>query len=222
MHIKFEPELKSHTSVPLSSSNPLGDITPIAHEQGIKFVFYATISNDEYATLKEQGARIEVWSNLPVANRDSTHEWHAVAFNSPSDPSTSEASLSQNDILDLSDASSFASDASQDTNTTTVHATLTLSTQHLHDSKQTYQFTYRIVYPDNGIWWQGSGEDSNGAVLFYPNGPMFSAMEGDAEKWNITEDGAKCFSGSAAEVEETAVRLSKDVLWSGWVLTNDG
>lgn len=214
MEIIFNPPLRTTITIPVyHSSNTHPRLT-----------FSATLSPDAYTQIKEQGAKIQVWSNLPSI--DGKEEWREIAFLAPE--KTMKTVTPKEGFL-LAPPSETLSEKTSPDIILEAHFPLPPS----ETADQSYQYTYRILYPDGGIWWQGDGESSNGSINLLSEYLSLLENVSDAHPWVEADsesiDGGKVetvtFSSTEGEVasDEKAVgRLTDKVIWTGWAMSEDG
>lgn len=166
--VNFLPPLGSHHQIPLSSSS----------SGKVAITFYA---DDINSTLRPED-RVEIWTNAP--NEDGTEgEWRGIAFEkvpqaeeegTEGEGVEQEKSTSGKVITFTATSSSTPSTStptSSDIPTPTPSSHLRSTTLHLPSQPITFEYTFRILYPDGNIWWLG-GEGVNGTV---------GLVEGEAE-----------------------------------------
>lgn len=219
MQVTFDPPLQSTTQLTL----PPNSDTNSANKHELRL--FATLSKEDYSLLKAQGAEIQVWSDIS----ESCAEWDATPFREE------ETHFSQSEkeegmvIIDLTTPTIQDSPSEK----ITLFASFPLpSNPPLH----TFQFTYRIVYPDGGIWWQGqAGENGNGRIELQSQ-PEASASKSnlnllveedhDGVKWGEVESGGRrCDFISLEDCGEgmNIAKLDVDAYeFYGWVIGADG
>ncbi|KAG6832249.1 hypothetical protein H0H92_004214 [Tricholoma furcatifolium] len=145
MSIVFSPAILDTVHVPINSSSTT-----------LKFT--ATLNTADYDTFQKQGARIQLWSNIPV-DGDTSGNWSSCDFESdlpaPVDPqeSVKVVSLSNED---------------EDENHTLPPGRTVLSLRILlpqsNNEQEFFSFTYRILYSSGEIRWLGEF-GRNGALI---------------------------------------------------------
>ena len=223
MYIAFDPPLRVSNDFYLPSNLKcwLTD-NEDARSHAVTLKLKAKVSRDDFNELTSQRAVIQVWSDLPSSTRP-TGEWGATDFTieglgySNGDAAVS-TKTEPDQVLSLVPESQVISESDH-------HGCPDITLQASFfipfnlPAGRSFQYTYRIIYPDGGIWWQGEGEAGNGNLVFHNKvfSPPIAIAAESRSRWEVDEALI-----STVELSGADALLSKEIEWTGWVIGYDG
>ncbi|KAG6815863.1 hypothetical protein H0H87_010719, partial [Tephrocybe sp. NHM501043] len=161
--------------------------------------FTATLSSVEYESLRSEGGRIQLWSDMPVEGGQSPRGvWASCDFG---------FNMSAGDnTLDLTHAMSLGSQSVDNPSPRNSVMGVKIIVPLLDNEQSRFSFTYRIQYPSGEIRWLGEfGKD--GALVFERTAAHNSL--GLYAGWTCKE-GVYVWMGAGEKQEETAImKLSR-------------
>ncbi|RPD63219.1 hypothetical protein L227DRAFT_573050 [Lentinus tigrinus ALCF2SS1-6] len=189
--LTFSPALGSTTTL---------DVPPIpSHGRGRSPVVYfkATFDSPEsFAKAKSDGARVELWTNLPIEGSPAG-EWKAVAFTELDHARSDDATAGEFGTLE----------------DRTIYLRLRAPLQDQVGAR--FDFTYRLLYPSGHVQWLGE-HDNNGVVAVKQGLPGIDLMGG----WDVGSDGAYHLGSSVVEGAVGGVLQVAD--WAVWTWNTAG
>ncbi|KAI0724284.1 hypothetical protein C8T65DRAFT_626020 [Cerioporus squamosus] len=188
--LTFSPALGSTTTL---------EVPPVpshARVHPLDVYFEATFDSlDSYLKARSEGARVELWTNLPIEGR-SAGDWNAAAFEL--DPNQSD------------DA------AMEESGTSGPHIAYLRLRALLHNHVASrFDFTYRVVYPSGRVQWLG--EHGNNGVVTVKQGLAGIDLTGG---WDVGTDGAYHLDSSL--VEDAVGRVLQVADWAVWAWDASG
>ncbi|PSR73170.1 hypothetical protein PHLCEN_2v10982 [Hermanssonia centrifuga] len=190
MTLTFEPALGVRTTL------------PVPRDGYASFSFKASFSSREaYEQARDEGVRVEMWTNLPVGTNED--EWHALAFQYTADNKSHVKNAS---------ASTLNAEAHDQTDAS-VYLNVPLSDIRVGS---TFSFTYRLVHPSGAIQWLGA-YGQNGELSIEDFDPRFTLADG----WKFGEGDR--VEGKPLESAETEVAiLNNEMEWTSWAFGKVG
>jgi hypothetical protein len=193
MALTFSPALRTTTAL------------PVAHGGHGNFRFSASFSSRrEYQKTREEGTRLEIWTNLPVGSYDG-RKWHALAFAYPEVTTTG---ADDSKVINLATSES----EQRSDGDTTVILDLTLKNAR---PGAVYSFTYRLVRASGKVEWLGA-YGQNGDLVLEEKDVRLSLAHGSRY-----EPGGILSSTSTADSVLLAT-LEKSVDWACWSFSESG
>ncbi|TFK57488.1 hypothetical protein OE88DRAFT_139937 [Heliocybe sulcata] len=192
----------------VSFTPPSGQTTVLPVPEGVseaQLLFRAVFeSEEEVAHAKQEGVKVQVWSDIPCDGR-AMGEWGALTLEElpGDDDSFAEGTIS------LAPRSPYHS---QD-------AFRLKITAHLPQGQARFSYTYRLLYPSGEIKWLGE-YGCNGSLVLERRDPRFSLRDG----WRMESEAVRLWQNeketSAEGVE--VVELSKEFDWLCWSVGGEG
>lgn len=215
MHVSFDPPLREVTAL---------DVLQVQEaERGlVALTFFATLTEEDYRVLNDQGAQIQVWTNLPLDSRPA-FEWGANPFALLKDP-IHEENLDAGEDKSAIKLCAIAPPTQNSSSDVVLEAQFFIPPALLDAGSVSFQYTYRFVYSNGEIWWQGNGEASNGTIHLCTR--FLSVMEGLNGCWKESGAGAvvRTLNGDDSNLDEDPLSLgvlSPSLSWSGWTISED-
>ncbi|KAG8932823.1 hypothetical protein FRC02_000507 [Tulasnella sp. 418] len=216
--LDFNPALASTTIVPLTHS--------VSKHVGINF--YVTMSRFWFDKFKQEGRRVEVWSNIPIEGVP-YHAWSEKAF--------VERDVVKNEIVDLEESEAVAAISLIDADYEAAVAQARLSTEASDSGDRVtlvahyaipqiegtyYSFTFRITGPGGHVDWLGN-MGTNGTIIL-DGQPIkhVGLSEKEPKTWKAEEDGKTWEKPTTTEASEVEVAHFKELGMSGWAFSQDG
>ncbi|TFK89755.1 hypothetical protein K466DRAFT_597520 [Polyporus arcularius HHB13444] len=186
--LTFSPALGSTTTLlvpPVPSHAPARPL--------VVYFKAAFDSLDLYLKARAEGARVELWTNLPLSGRPAG-EWYATAF--------TELELTQSDDVAVEESGT--------------HEYLLRLRATLQDQVGSrFEFTYRLAYPSGRIQWLG--EHGNNGVVVVKQGLAGIDLTG---RWDVGIDGA--YHIDSSPVVCAVGRVSQVADWAVWAWDAQG
>ena len=197
MHLTFTPDLYQVTVVPLSKL-PQGETF---HTLTFKASFDSPAAYNE---AKANGARVEMWTDLPTSKGEAGG-WRAIVFEY-ADLTKRRDQVEPKDLV--FDCITFENSPSPIEDNTSVYATVKVPATLVPEGSM-FSFTYRVVFPSGHIQWLGA-YGQNGILEFAKRD-----MRGDF----ITEGNEVKLSGAE---EQQAGCLNLNLKWERWAVDDNG
>lgn len=215
MQVLFSPSLGETVYVSISDSRIPSD--------AVVLQFRASLGREDHEKIKRGNARVQLWSNLPVANGRADSSWKELDFEiAESDNHTTAATSSHpEDERSRTVYSLSLSNFSQESGRPPASAVEQLRLQVPVDlsrfsGEQRFAFTYRVLYSDGGITWLGShGHD--GFVVLTGSPIAGTELVGGGWKGIGNGDGGGLINTlSNAQSDQPIARLSNSGEYHFW------
>lgn len=197
MHLTFTPELCNTTTVPLPK---LAD-GATDYDLTFKASFDSLAAYEE---AKRDGARVEMWTDLPASGSEETGGWRSLAFEYAGKQARADAK--ENDLVLSCVASERIPSPVQDE--LAVYATVTVPATLIAEGSM-FSFTYRVVYPSGHVQWLGA-YGQNG-ILEFAKRDVRVNFEVDGNEIRLS-----------GEKEKQVGNLNLDLAWGRWAVDNNG
>jgi hypothetical protein len=211
MQVLFSPALGETVYVSISDSRPSSD--------AVVLQFRASLGREDHEKIKRGSAKVQLWSNLPVANGRTDSSWKELDFEiAESDKHTTMSALSSptHPVYSLSLANFSQSEGARPSASAVDQLRLQVPVDLSHFAgEQRFGFTYRVLYPDGAITWLGShGHDG---YVFLTGHPV-AGTELVGGGWREIGEGSGGLmqSLSDSQSEQTIARLSSTGEYQLW------
>jgi hypothetical protein len=210
MTLKFFPPLAATTPLAVPPAGADGAST------ALELIFTATCASPAARnTLVNAGARIELWTDLPVGGR-APGEWGALAFAAPS-PSAPEPKPTSEDVPTFAlDGPAPPPHAADDGRALRLCCTALVPAY--AGAGTHYRFTYRVAHADGRVDWLG--EYGRDGVLALERADARAQLAAPA-RWDVrTQEEAVCAVEGTEDVEVLVLEPKLD--WKIWTVDADG
>ncbi|KDQ54768.1 hypothetical protein JAAARDRAFT_60231 [Jaapia argillacea MUCL 33604] len=203
MQLSFNPPLGKTTTIVLPPQGSEAD-------DEVKLSFTATFEVvEEYARAKQDGVRVEMWTDLPMKGRD-VGEWGAIAFKDVSTDQVHEVGEAHPTL------SLFISETEEQRAPETLPTLRVDISTHLH-GKTHFSFTYRLIYPSGWSRWLGDF-GHNGILAVERRDPRFNLWH----DWRTPKEGVHVWETREPCLDDVEVgELGGGLGWSFWALGED-
>lgn len=191
------------TFFPALGSTSTVDIPPSVRTGGVTLLLRTRLGSAEVAAqVKREGIQVQAWTNAPVDEARHPGEWGAYTFTAPTaGPSSVQDGDNPALVLDAPEAS--ASEGQH-----TLFLRLKLRPLPADQTAAEFGVTYRLVYPDGGIWWLGGpGRDARCILR-------------RADPW-LASSPAIALGDQADSGTEVFRSISMQEAWGCWAITNE-
>lgn len=193
MQLTFDPALRTCTTLPILPGG------------GGTYRFTASFSNHaEYERARQEGTRVEMWTNLPIGGGAS--QWRALRFAYAEE--TVIEGAPEDKVMSLVPPTVVSA---RETQPTTV--TLDFSLTNIRPASL-YSFTYRLVRPW-GVQWLGAYRQ-NGDLIFEEKDVRFSLTNGCKLEDNTI------VTRSAVSESVVVATLNDAISWACWGFGRNG
>lgn len=198
MHIQFSPALGEALQVSASR----GDAPIVLN-------FTATLSTEDHDVLSRDGAKVQLWSDIPL-----NAKWSELDFQDVKPLDVAEAAWSSTQTVVSLCRPANIGDKAQDLQQGCA-LSLKLFVPRVNDGQpHQYSFTYRLAYPSGEIRWLGQFGENGIIVIDSQNHPDMIL----GEEWTRSNTGYEWNTGGRAVDGLEAARLATPSDYVAWAI----